>query len=353
VIDLRSDTVTRPTPAMRQAIANAVVGDDYLDGDPTTRALEDRIAALCGKERGLFFPSGTMANQAAIWAIGESGTELYLDRNAHIVDRELGAASALAGMQLRTVEGDGPMMDAAHLERSIRHPSKFFPRATLLCLENTHNSAGGMVIPRAGIQAMSEVARAHGMRVHLDGARLWNAHVATGTPIEDYARHADTIMVAFSKGLGAPAGAVLVGSTPAMERADEHRKRLGGVMRQSGILSSACLFGLEHHLQRLEEDHAHAAAFALTVDRAIAASVVPPETNIVMIDLAPGLSAHDVAGRAREAGVAVGVWTSSRLRVVFHLDVSPPEVERAGEVVLAALDESWRALGDTSEWPVA
>lgn len=353
MIDLRSDTVTQPTPAMRQAIAQAVVGDDYLDGDPTTRQLEGRVAALLGKERGLFFPSGTMANQAAVWALGEPGTELYVDRHAHIVDRELGAASALAGMQLRTVEGDGPVMDAGELERTIRHPSPFFPRATLLCLENTHNSAGGMVTPLAGMQAMHRVARAHGLRIHLDGARLWNAHVATGTPLADFAALADMVMVSFSKGLGAPAGAVLVGNDGAIERADEHRKRLGGVMRQSGVLAAAALHGLEHHLGRLADDHAHALHFAEIVDRAIAASVVPPETNIVMIDLAPGLSAHDVAGRAAESGVKVGVWTSSRLRVVFHLDVSAADVERAGEAVLTALDEAWRALGDTSEWPVA
>ncbi|MBK8248756.1 MAG: aminotransferase class I/II-fold pyridoxal phosphate-dependent enzyme [Gemmatimonadetes bacterium] len=353
MIDLRSDTVTRPTPEMRQAIASAVVGDDYLDGDPTTRRLEEEVARRFGKERGLFFPSGTMANQGAIWALGEPGTELYVDRHAHIVDRELAAASALAGMQLRTVEGDGPMMDAVDLEGTIRHPSPFFPRATLLCLENTHNSAGGMVIPRAGIQAMSQVARRHGMRVHLDGARLWNACVATGTGLAEFGELADTVMVSFSKGLGAPAGAVLVGDAVAIGRADEHRKRLGGVMRQSGILAAGCLHGLEYHLDRLVTDHHHAAEFAAVVDRAIAASVVPPETNIVMIDLAPGMSAHDVAGRAREAGVAMGVWTSSRLRTVFHLDVSAAEVQRAGEVVLAALDESWRALGDTSEWPVA
>lgn len=337
---------------MRQAIAAAVVGDDYLDGDPTTRQLEAEVAARFGKARGLFFPSGTMANQGAIWALGEPGTELYVDRHAHIVDRELAAASALAGMQLRTVEGDGPMMDAAALERTIRHPSPFFPRATLLCLENTHNSAGGMVIPRAGIEAMSEVARRHGMRVHLDGARLWNAAAATGTSLREYAELADTVMVSFSKGLGAPAGAVLVGDEAAIAKADEHRKRLGGVMRQSGILAAGCLYGLEHHLGRIDVDHQHAVEFASVVDRAIAASVVPPETNIVMIDLAPGISAHDVAGRAREAGVAMGVWTATRLRTVFHLDVSPQDVQRAAEVVLTALDESWRALGDTSEWPV-
>ncbi len=338
---------------MREAIAAAVVGDDYLDGDPTTRRLEAEVAAMMGKERGLFFPSGTMANQAAIWAVGEPGTEVYVDRNAHIVDRELAAASAIGGMQLRTVEGEGPMMDATDLAGCIRHPSPFFPRGTLVCLENTHNSAGGMVMPLAGMQALHDTARAHGMRVHLDGARLWNAHVATDTPLAHFAALADTVMVSFSKGLGAPAGAVLAGTAAVIERANEHRKRLGGVMRQSGILSAACLYGLEHHLVRIGQDHAHASLFASIVDRAIAASVVPPETNIVMIDCAPGIPAHDVAGRAREAGVLVGVWTTSRLRVVLHLDASPSDVEHAANVVLQSLDEAWRSLGDTSDWPAA
>lgn len=351
MIDLRSDTVTRPSAAMRRAIAEAEVGDDYLDGDPTTTRLQDTVAALLGKERALFFPSGTMANQAAIWALGEPGTEMYADFNAHIVDREMAAAAAFSGMQLRPVVGDGPMMDATALERTLRHPSSYLPRSTLVCLENTHNSAGGLVTPVAGVKAMAEVAWSRGCRVHLDGARLWNACSVTGTSPKDFSRHADTVMVSFSKGLGAPAGAVLAGSDQVMEKANEQRKRLGGVMRQSGILAAGALYGLEHNMARLSEDHAHAAQFAAIVDRAIAATVMPPESNIVMIDLAPGISAHDVVERARAAGVLVGMWTPTRIRAIMHLDVTTSDVDHAGRVVLAALDEAWRALGDTSEWP--
>ncbi|ODT04446.1 MAG: hypothetical protein ABS52_05280 [Gemmatimonadetes bacterium SCN 70-22] len=351
-IDIRSDTVTRPSPAMRRAIAEAEVGDDVLDGDPTTRALEEKVAALLGKERALFFPSGTMANQCAILTHCERGTELYADFGSHINDWELAGAAALAGAQLRTVHGEGPMMDAQALERGFRPPLTGSPRPSLVCLENTHNGAGGLVTPLAGIKAMHDVARNHGCAIHLDGARLWNASAASGTPLRDFAQHADTVMVSFSKGLGAPIGAALVGSEALMERANENRKRLGGVMRQSGIASAGALYGLEHNLGRLHEDHEKATRFASIVDRAIAASVVPPESNIVMIDLTPGLSAHDVVRRVAEHGVRVGVWTPTRVRAVMHLDVTPAQVEQAAEAVLAGLDDAWRALGDTSEWPV-
>lgn len=351
-IDLRSDTVTRPTPGMRRAMAEAEVGDDYLDGDPTTRRLEAAVAERLGKERALFFPSGTMANQCAIKVLSEPGTEIYADLNSHIVDLEVAGAAALSGVQVRTVLGDGPMMDAASLARTFRAPNAYVPRATLVCLENTHNGAGGLVTPVAGIRAMHDVARSRGCNVHLDGARLWNAAAASGTPLEHFAAWADTVMVSFSKGLGAPAGAVLAGSAAVIERANEVRKRLGGVMRQSGILAAGALYGLEHQLERLAEDHAKAADFAHVVDRAIAATVVPPETNIVMVDLAPGLDAANVARRVAAEGVLVGVWSPSRLRVVHHLDVGEDEARTAALVLLDALDETWRELGDTSDWPV-
>lgn len=350
-IDIRSDTVTKPSPEMRRAIAEAEVGDDFLDGDPTTRRLEEAVAQLLGKERAIFCPSGTMANQCAIWTLSERGTEIYADYGSHINDWEMVGAAAIAGVQLRTVQGEGPMMDAQSLERAFRAPSSSAPRASLVCLENTHNGAGGLVTPLAGIRAMHDVARNHGCAVHLDGARLWNASAASGTPLHEFARFADTVMVSFSKGLGAPAGAALVGSEEVLERANEHRKRLGGVMRQSGILAAGALYGLEHNRDRLHVDHEHATEFSLIVDRAIAATVVPPDSNIVMIDLTPGLSAHDVVRRVAEHGVKVGVWTPTRVRAVMHLDVSRAQVEQAGEAVLEGLDEAWRALGDTSEWP--
>ena len=351
-IDLRSDTVTKPTAGMRRAIASAEVGDDYLDGDPTTRRLEEQVAHLLGKDRGLFFPSGTMANQCALAVLSEPGTEIYADHHAHIVEREMAGAAALSGVQIRTVRGEGPMMDAASLSRAFRPFDPYLPRATLVCLENTHNSAGGLVTPVAGLRAMYDVARERGCRVHLDGARLWNASVASGHSLEDFSEWCDTVMVSFSKGLGAPAGAILAGDDDVMQRANEVRKRLGGVMRQSGILSSAALYGLENHLTRLAEDHARAADFAHVVDRALAATVTPPETNIVMVDLAPGLDAANVARKVAREGVLVSVWTPSRLRMVLHLDISEDDARTAALALLDALDEAWRELGDTSDWPV-
>jgi len=351
MIDIRSDTVTKPSAAMRRAIAEAEVGDDYLDGDPTTGRLEARVAELLGKEKALFFPSGTMANQCAIWALAERGTEMYADLNSHINDWEMVGAAALAGVQLRTVHGEGPMMNAQSLERAFRPSSSSAPRPSLVCLENTHNGAGGLVTPLAGIKAMHDVARNHGCAVHLDGARLWNASAASGTPLRDFAAYADLVMVSFSKGLGAPAGAALAGSAEHLARAAEQRKRVGGVMRQSGILGAGALYGLQHNLSRLGDDHENAARFASTVDRAIAATIVPPDTNIVMIDLAPGLSSHDVVRRIEKNGVKVGAWTPTRVRAVMHLDVTAEQVGAAAEAVLEGLDEAWRALGDTSEWP--
>ena len=352
MIDIRSDTVTKPSVAMRAAISNAQVGDDFLDGDPTTGQLEAAVALLLGKERALFFPSGTMANQAAIWVLSERGTEVLADANSHMVDREFAGAAALSGVQIRAVQGDGPMMDAASLSQMLRPASRYSPRASLVCLENTHNSAGGLVTPLAGVKAMAAVARTYGAALYLDGARLWNACVAAGTSPKDFGSYVDLVGVSFSKGLGAPAGAVLAGTDDIIARVDEHRRRLGGVMRQSGILAAGALFGLNHNMDRLADDHRKAADFARTVDRAIAATVVPPETNIIMIDLAPGISAADVAARAQDDGVKLSVWTPSRLRAVMHLDVSDAEAAQAAEIVLRALDESWRALGDTSEWSV-
>jgi threonine aldolase len=281
-IDLRSDTVTRPTAAMRRAMAEAEVGDDVLDGDPTMRRLEARVAALLGKEAGLFFPSGTMANQTAVWVHTMPGTEVLLDAGAHIVNWEMAGAAALAGVQVRPVSsGEGrAVASAADLARAIRPRSPHAPLATLVCVENTHNGAGGMVTTVAELTAMHDVAASAGLPVHMDGARLWNAHVATGVPLAEFARTADSVMLSFSKGLGCPVGAILVGDAELVQRAHMVRKRLGGGMRQSGILAAAALYALENHLGRLAEDHAAARRFAeLLADAPACASSLPTRTS--------------------------------------------------------------------------
>ena len=336
-IDMRSDTVTKPTPAMRRAMAEAEVGDDVLDGDPTVRRLEERVAELLGKDRALFFPTGTMANQTGLWLLARRGTEVLLDAGAHIIHYEVAGAAALVGVQVRPVAGDAPVMDAAALERAVRPASPHVPAASLVCLENTHNGAGGKVTSLVGMRALREVARRHGLPVHLDGARLWNASVAADTPVADFASCVDTVMVSFSKGLGAPVGAALAGQADAMADAWATRKRLGGGMRQSGILAAAALHGLEHHWPRLHEDHARARTLAAIVAGVPGVAVVPPDTNIVMIDLPERANAFDIVRRAAEQGVLVTPWSATRIRAVTHLDVGDREVERAAGILAKLL----------------
>lgn len=338
-LDLRSDTVTQPTRAMRLAMADAEVGDDVLDGDPTVRRLERRVAELLGKEAALFFPTGTMANQAAIWVHTEPGTEILIDADAHIVHWEIAGAAALCGVQARQVRGTAPVYDAADLRAAIRPVSIHSAEPSLVCIENTHNGAGGVVTGLAGMRAIQQVAREHRLPVHVDGARLWNAAAATGASLAELAACADTVMVSFSKGLGAPVGAALAGPADLIVRAHRVRKRLGGGMRQSGILAAAALHGLDAHLGRLPDDHAAARLLAGIVDGIGGARVVPPDTNIVMIDL-PVAAADQVVTRAAELGVRVSSWTPSRVRAVTHLDAPAERVEEGARALARALEET-------------
>ncbi len=338
LIDLRSDTVTRPTPAMRRAMAEAEVGDDVLDGDPTVRRLEARVAELLGKEGALFFPSGTMANLTAVSLLSRPGTEILLDAGAHIVHYEVAGAAAIAGVQVRPVPPRAHVMDAADLRGALRLPSKHVPMASLVCVENTHNGAGGKVTPISELRAIRDVAAEHGLPVHLDGARLWNASAASGSTLAELAECADTVMVSFSKGLGAPVGAALAGPRDVIGEGWAVRKRLGGGMRQSGILAAGALHGIEHHLRRLREDHERAGEYAAIVDGVRGARVVPPDTNIVMLDLPAELDAFAVVERAAEAGVLVTPWSPSRIRAVTHLDADAGAVRRAAETVARVME---------------
>ena len=325
---------------MRRAMAEAEVGDDVLDGDPTVRRLEARVAELLGKEAGLFFPSGTMANQTAIWVQSSPGTEMLLDANAHIIHWEMAGAAALSGVQVRPVpSGEGrPVASARDLEQALRPASPHAPIATLVCVENTHNGAGGKITPMEELGAIRGVADAHGLPVHMDGARLWNAHVATGTPLAELGAAAHTVMVSFSKGLGCPVGAVLVGEDATMRRAHIVRKRLGGGMRQSGILAAAALYALDAHLDRLGEDHVNARRLAEVLSSAPDTRVVAPDTNIVMVDLPEGVTSTAVVDRARLEGVWITPWSATRVRAVTHLDVDAVSVTRAGDVVRSVID---------------
>ena len=338
MIDLRSDSVTKPTNAMRDAMSAAEVGDDERDGDPTTRRLEDRVAAMLGFERGLFFPSGVMANQVAIHLLSRHGTEILVDAGAHIVHLEMAGAAALSGVQIRSVPASAHAISADDLRRAIRPPSRYVPEASLVCIENTHNAAGGAVTSPGEMRALANVARAHDLPVHLDGARLWNASVACGASLADLCMGAETVMVDFSKGLGAPVGAALVIPERLAENAWRVRKRFGGAMRQSGILAAAALYALDHHLERLAEDHANARMLAELIDGVRGVRVVSPETNIVMVELPEHIGAASVVAAARERGVLVGLWSPTRLRAVTHLDVGASDVRRAGETLARVLE---------------
>jgi threonine aldolase len=336
VVDLRSDTVTRPGPEMRRAIADAVVGDDALGDDPTVRHLEQRIADILDKEAALFFPSGTMANQAALMVLARPGTEVVCEATCHLVDWELAGAAANAGVQLRGVSAPGGVLTADLVAGAVRPPGKLTVQTSLISVENTHNGAGGRVTPLSVMRQIADVARNRQVPVHLDGARLWNASVATGVTEAEFAACADTVMVALSKGLGCPAGSLLAGSARRIDAARVVRRRLGGAMRQAGILAAAGVYALQHHRTRLVEDHQRARMLARLAAHVEGIRVVEPETNIVMMDIVrPGLAADDVVARVAEHGVLITAFTPTRIRAVTHLDVDDDGVRRAAGALAA------------------
>jgi len=326
-VDLRSDTLTRPTAAMRRAMAEAEVGDDVYREDPTVNALEERVAELFGHEAALFVPSGTMGNQIGLRLVCEPGQEVLGDADAHVLTYEMGAAAALFGLSSRTVVSAGGRLDADQLIAQVRPHGDWHLTATAaVAVENTHNRGGGLVQPLEQLERLFEWSRGAGVNVHLDGARVFNAHVASGVPLSVYGRLSDTASVCLSKGLGAPIGSVLVASAERIAAARLWRKRLGGGMRQVGVLAAAGLYALDHHLERLADDHEHARLLAerLGVDPGTV------ETNMVVVE---GVPAPAVAEAARAQGVLVGQVSASRIRLVTHLDVDRAGIERAAKVV--------------------
>jgi len=331
VVDLRSDTVTRPTLAMRAVIAGADVGDDALGDDPTVAALEQKVAALLGTEAALFFPTGVMANEAAIAVLAPRGTEVIVEATAHFFDWELGAPAALSGVQLRPVPAPGGLLTAELVENAIRPSGPFAIRTALICIENTHNAAGGRIMPLETARAIRDVARRYDIPVYLDGSRLWSAAVATGVPEIDFARQADMTMVGLSKGLGCPVGSVLAGSAVHMAEARRVRRRFGGAMRQAGLLAAAGIYAIDHHRDRLDDDHRRARRLALLARPIEGLRVTQPETSIVMFDVTrPGLDAPEVVKRLARRGVLMSEFTRSRVRAVTHLDIDDDAIECAG-----------------------
>ena len=330
IVDLRSDTVTRPSADMRRAIAEAEVGDDVLGDDPTVLRLQEQVAELLGKEAALFFPSGTQANQVGLLLGGRPGTEAICEANAHIFHYEFAAAATWSGIQLRQVPTPDGVLTAELARPHIRPDNPHVPETSLICAENTHNMAGGKVMPLEVLRGLRRLADEHGVPLHLDGARLWNATAATGAAPAEYASLADTVMVSFSKGLGAPIGSALAGTAEAIDRAWTLRKRLGGGMRQVGILAAAALHALEHNLPRLSEDHARARRLGEFVDGLPGFRVVPPESNILMVDVdRDDMTTEDVVSFLEEREVLILATGPRRLRAVTHLDVDDDGIERA------------------------
>jgi threonine aldolase len=340
VIDLRSDTVTRPTPAMRAAIAAAEVGDDVFHEDPTVNRLEERVAAVLGKEAALYVPSGTMSNQIGIKAHTQPGDELHCEAACHIYNFEAGGPAVLSGVTCRTLEGDHGVLDVSQFEGKVRPVNDHLVRTRLVCLENTHNRGGGRVFPLEKVRAISAWARRHGLLMHLDGARLWNAVVATGVPAAEWARHFDSVSVCFSKGLGAPIGSALAGPRDFITRARRIRKLFGGGMRQAGVAAAGALYALEHHVDRLAEDHRNARVIAGAVADTPGLRLDPPEveTNLIWIEVDPELgTAKDVAAALKGHGVLVHTPGPQTLRACTHLDVSAAQAERAADTIRRAV----------------
>lgn len=334
-LDLRSDTVTRPTEAMRRAMAQAEVGDDVYGEDPTVRRLEEAVAERLGAEAALFTASGTLANQLAVGLHCRAGDEVLGEASSHLFNDESGGMAALWGVQPSPISGARGLINAAQLATAIRPPADWSPRTRALWLENTHNRGGGTVWPVAEFAAVAHCARTHGLRVHLDGARLFNAAIAHGVAPQRWAEHADTVSVCFSKGLGAPVGSALAGKSEEIREARRLRKRLGGGMRQAGVLAAAALYALEHHVERLASDHRNAKNLAEGLSALGGVTLVNPqvETNIVLVKF--GAPAAQVCAALRTSGVLASPFGPETVRFVTHLDLAEADIsallERVGE----------------------
>jgi threonine aldolase len=340
MIDLYSDTHTTPTPGMRRAMADAEVGDEQMFLDPTVNRLCERVAELLGKEAAVYLPSGTMCNQIAVRVHCRQGDEVILEASAHPFHAESGGPAALAGVMMRPIQGERGMFTAEQVRAAIR-PARFrhAPRSRLLEVENTSNLGGGAVWPLTAIRGVTTVARQHGLACHMDGARLMNAVVASGVPAADYAAPFDSVWIDFSKGLGAPVGAVLAGSRDFIHEAWRIKQQIGGAMRQAGIIAAACLYALDHHVERLVDDHANARHLAeeLAETRGIELDPATVETNIVWFDVRARMSAVELAAALKERGVLIGAFGPTRMRAVTHLDVDRAGIDAALEILRRVL----------------
>ncbi|HNT65969.1 MAG TPA: low-specificity L-threonine aldolase [bacterium] len=335
-VDLRSDTVTQPTAAMREAIFTAKVGDDVYGEDPTVNALQQTVADLFGKEMALFVPSGTMSNQIAIKSHTEPGDEVICEQDCHCFNYEGGGPALLSGVQMRPLPGRRGMIAVEQIENALRMPNDHFPHSRLITLENTHNRAGGTIFPIDEMELIALFARQHKLAVHLDGARIFNAHISSGVPLRRYGDCVDSISICLSKGLGAPVGSVLVGSSQFIQRAHRFRKIFGGGMRQAGILAAAGLYALQNHVERLREDHQRARLLAETFAAVEGAAVdlESVQTNIVIVDFSAGRwTAPQAVTILQEEGVLASAFSTTRLRLVTHLNLTDLQIDKTVETI--------------------
>ena len=337
-VNLYSDTQTKPSLAMKQAMMEAEVGDEQHGADPTVWALCDRMAALLGKEAAMFLPSGTMCNEIAILPQCRAGDEILAHHTTHIATSEGGAPWALAGVQVSPLDGERGVFSADTLAAAIRPASRYSPAQRMVEVEQTANLGGGAVWPLETLNAVAATAHAHGMLTHMDGARLMNAVVAAGVPAAEMAAGYDTVWLDFTKGLGAPLGAVLAGSSEFIDAAWRWKQRLGGSLRQGGICAAACLYALDHNVDRLADDHENARVLARSLAQIPGLSVEPPDTNLVFFDTrGAGLTAEELAVRVRAAGVLISVMGQHRARACTHLDVTAAQVAEAASAIRDAV----------------
>ena len=335
MIDLRSDTVTKPSAGMRRAMGEAEVGDDVYGEDPTLNLLQQRVAEMLGKEAALFMPSGTMANQAALMAHTRPGDEIIIERGSHLPNHEAGGLAALAGVQTFLLDGDRGVIEPEQVERAVRFPDVHFPPTRLLWIENTHNRGGGSVFPLEKMKGIRNVSRNYDLTLHMDGARLFNACVASDVPPEEYAKQVDSLSFCFSKGLGAPVGSIVAGDREFIVRVYRYRKMLGGAMRQVGVLAAAAVYALDNNIERLAEDHRNAKRLAEGLDGLDGVRIVndPVETNLVFFDISKSRkNALEIMNEAREHDLLVNPEDLTVMRAVTHLDVSAEDIEEAIDV---------------------
>ncbi|WP_042147273.1 low-specificity L-threonine aldolase [Paucisalibacillus sp. EB02] len=331
MIDLRSDTVTKPTEVMRKAAYEAEVGDDVYEEDPTVNRLEDKAAELLGKEKALFVTSGTQGNQIAALTHCRPGEEVILEASSHIYIYEVGGFSTLANVQVRPIPGMNGAMDPVEVKNSIRSENIHYPTTSLICIENTHNLAGGAVLPLSNMQAINQIAKENNLQVHLDGARLFNAQVASGISVKEYAKNADSVQFCLSKGLGAPVGSIIAGTEEFINRARKWRKMLGGGLRQVGIIAAPGLIALEENIDRLAEDHVHAKLLAdglANIDGIKVENKV--ETNIIIINVKETKhTPESFVDALKYKGVLAGVFGLDTIRFVTHYDVTSEDIDKA------------------------